>query len=285
MNFHFKDIFSLFYSEGIKVYALVGKSGTGKSFRSQYVANKYRIELIIDDGLLIRNNKIIAGKSAKKEKNFISAMKRALFRDETHCQETITAIQKEKSRKILIIGTSEKMIFTISQRLNLPSPFKIIKIEDVTTKEEIETALRIRYTEGKHVIPVPAIEITRTSPGIVYDSIQVFLKKMPFWRKEKSFEKTLVKPDFAIPKQTVLSKTTFMQMLSHCFYEFDYNIKIESLETEHFEDGYKLKINLRSPNKIQPSYIPEIQEFVIDSLERYGGIHILDAKVDIVPWS
>src|SRR5690554_1237243 len=47
--------------KGVKVYALVGRSGTGKSFRSKLVAEKHNIDLIIDDGLLIRDERIIAG--------------------------------------------------------------------------------------------------------------------------------------------------------------------------------------------------------------------------------
>ena len=38
----------------VTVYALVGESGTGKSFRSKLLAEKYGIDYIIDDGLLIQ---------------------------------------------------------------------------------------------------------------------------------------------------------------------------------------------------------------------------------------
>ena len=44
----------LWLIRGIRVYALVGESGTGKSFRAKLVAQKYGIDMIIDDGLLIR---------------------------------------------------------------------------------------------------------------------------------------------------------------------------------------------------------------------------------------
>ena len=37
----------------IKVYAFVGPSGTGKSYRAQMVAGEKNINFIIDDGLLI----------------------------------------------------------------------------------------------------------------------------------------------------------------------------------------------------------------------------------------
>ena len=39
------------------VFALVGESGTGKSFRAKLLAEKYGITAIIDDGLLIQNDK------------------------------------------------------------------------------------------------------------------------------------------------------------------------------------------------------------------------------------
>ena len=49
---------------GVQVTALVGKSGTGKSFRAQLIAQKYNIDVIVDDGLLIHGQKILAGRSA-----------------------------------------------------------------------------------------------------------------------------------------------------------------------------------------------------------------------------
>ncbi|MGP1508852.1 MAG: hypothetical protein ACTTJW_08265, partial [Sphaerochaeta sp.] len=179
----------------VKVYALVGRSGTGKSFRAQLVADKYHIPLIVDDGLLIRNDKIVAGKSAKQESNFLTAVKRALFQDTEHLKEVLNALHTERYSKILIIGTSEKMISKIALRLNLPEPAQIIHIEDIATKDEIDTAMRVRYSEGKHVIPVSPLQITRNYPTIVYDSIRVGLQKrfpfLSFWKKNQTVEKTL----------------------------------------------------------------------------------------------
>jgi hypothetical protein len=79
----------------------------------------------------------------------------------------VAALNKQKYHRLLIIATSEKMAYKIAERLGLPQPEKIIHIEDIATKEEIEAAMRSRYTEGKHVIPVPTIEVTRTYPQIV----------------------------------------------------------------------------------------------------------------------
>lgn len=64
--------------KGITVYALVGKSGTGKSFRAKLLAEKLGIPYIIDDGLLIFDDTILAGRSAKQE-NSISAQSKQRF--------------------------------------------------------------------------------------------------------------------------------------------------------------------------------------------------------------
>ena len=153
MNRVFKFAFS--HLNGIKVFALVGRSGTGKSHHSKLLAQKYHIDLIIDDGLLIRGDKILAGRSAKRDPNFITAVRTAVFDEEQHREEVQAALLKEKYKKILIIGTSEKMINKIINRLELPPVTRVFHIEEIATQEEIETAMRIRFTEGKHVIPVP----------------------------------------------------------------------------------------------------------------------------------
>ena len=45
----------------MRVYAFVGPSGTGKSYRAQMVAGENNISYIIDDGLLVNENAEVAG--------------------------------------------------------------------------------------------------------------------------------------------------------------------------------------------------------------------------------
>ena len=99
--------------QGINVYALVGKSGTGKSFRAKLLAEKLEVPFIIDDGLLIYENTILAGKSAKQEKNYISAIKTALFAEEEHRKSVVAKIQEKKVKKILLfVITSYSIHYT-----------------------------------------------------------------------------------------------------------------------------------------------------------------------------
>ena len=271
----------------MKTYALIGRSGTGKSFRAQYVASKYHIHLIIDDGLLIKGDKILAGKSAKQDPNFITALKTAVFQDEEHYQSVINALSKERIRKILILGTSDKMVFKIASRLNLAPPTTIIHIEDIATQDEIDTAMRIRYTEGRHVIPVPPIQVTRSYSSIVYDSIKVAFKKGLFliFSKKKQSENTLVKPEFSKRPETIqMSNSAISQMIAQCLYEYGNIFKVEEVEYTSTEQGYNLKTVLRTPTAITPENQAELKEYISDSLEKYGGLLIDNIELKINLW-
>ena len=162
--------------QGMQVYALVGKSGTGKSFRAKLLAEKIGVPYIIDDGLLIDDTTILAGRSAKQEKNYISAIKTALFTDPEHRKSVVHMIQEKKVKKILLIGTSEKMVTKLAETLELPPISQIIKIEEIASQQDIENAIKSRFEEGKHVIPVPAIEVKRDYAQILCDSIRIFFK-------------------------------------------------------------------------------------------------------------
>jgi ABC-type dipeptide/oligopeptide/nickel transport system ATPase component len=269
--------------KGIQTYALVGKSGTGKSFRAKLVAEKFGIELIIDDGLLIHDQKILAGKSAKKAKSYLGAIKTAVFDDKEHRISVVKALEKQKFKRILILGTSEKMIRKITSRLNLPSPFKILNIEQLASKEEIALAIKSRKMEGKHVIPVPAIEIHRTYPRFVYDSIRVFVKKNILFRGgNEVFEKAIVRPEFGEKGKIKISESAIAQMVNHCIDEFDDTISVKKIQVKNDPRGYKLKISIHIPLGIQMSgSIHNLQEYIIESIERYSGVLIHKVTITI----
>jgi ABC-type oligopeptide transport system ATPase subunit len=181
-----------------QTYALVGKSGTGKSFKAQVVAQKYGIDLLIDDGLLIRGQKIIAGRSAKKEKTILGAIRTAIFANPDQNEEVKRILAGESFRRILIIGTSVRMVERIRQTLGLSPIIRTIKIEDVSRKEEIEMALNVRAEQGKHIIPVPAVEIKRNYPHIFFESVKILLKgrSRRLAKRDIIVEKTVVRPEY-----------------------------------------------------------------------------------------
>jgi adenylate kinase family enzyme len=279
----FEGLFRVF--SRIKTYALVGESGTGKSFRAKLVAQKYNIEYIIDDGLLIKDNRILAGHSAKKEKTFMAAVKVALFDEKSHRDEVARKLQNEKIKKILLLGTSEKMIGKIASRLQLPPPDKIIKIEDIASQEEIEKAIRTRKIEGKHVIPVPSIEVKRSYPNIFYDAIRIFKgKKGPagLGPTPKVHEKSVVRPEYSKRGKVIISEAALSQMVIHCVDEYNQNIRIKKIVVKDDEMGYRLVITIDVPYGTQlGGNIHELQQYVIDNIERYTGILIEEVNIII----
>ncbi|MGN0739946.1 MAG: hypothetical protein ACI4LX_07225 [Treponema sp.] len=272
---------------GISVMALVGESGTGKSFKSKLLAQKYGIDAIIDDGLLIQNDKILGGRSAKTEKTYMGAVRIALFDDKEHRDSVARILKRSHIKKILILGTSEKMVIKIATRLQLPPPSKIIKIEDIATREEIDRAIRSRQVEGKHVIPVPAIEIKRNYSQIFYDSIKVFFSKPAklLGKKNagaKTFEKSVVTPEFSKKGRVIISEAALTQMTMHCVQEFDSNIRVKKFSIKTNSRGYRLVITIDVPfGKQLTGEIYKLQQYIVDNIEKFTGILIEEVSIVI----
>lgn len=279
----FSGILNFF--KGISVYALVGESGTGKSYRAKLIAQKHGIEAIIDDGLLIKDDKILAGHSAKKEKTYMGAVRVALFDDKSHRDEVAKVLQKSKIKKILILGTSEKMVNKIALRLQLPAPVKIFNIEQFATKEQIEEARRSRQIEGKHVIPVPAIEVKRNYSNIFHTALRIWgeKEKNPInSSKNKVFQKSVVRPEFSKKGRVSISEAALCQMVMHSVNEFDDGIKIKKLVIKTNERGYRLIITIDVPFGTQLSgKIHNMQQYIITNIERYTGILIEEVSIII----
>ncbi len=259
---------------GVRVYALIGKSGTGKSFRAHLVMEKYAIECLIDDGLLIRDQRIVAGRSAKREKAYLAAVKTALFTDKKHRHEVRNALERERFRRVLIIGTSEKMVEKIATALHLPAPHKTINIEEIATSEEIETAIHYRNVQGRHIIPVPSIEVKRNYPRIMADSIKIFLKKgVGIIKKHDIYEKTVVRPAFSRKGAVQISEAALTQMIFHCIAEFSPGIQVKRVVVKNDKSGYDLAVHIDVPFGAQLSgKVHALQSYIINSIERYTGI-------------
>ena len=178
------------------------------------VASSKNIKYIIDDGLLIKENEVIAGVSAKKAATKIETVKKALFNNKDEAEEIKKAFRKYKPESILILGTSDNMIQKIMTNLGLPELTETIYITDVATEEEMADAKRIRQTQGKHVIPVPTFEIKKDFSGFILDPLQIF-KSTGKDTTPYISEKSTIRPTFSYLGNFIISDTVFRQIIEY----------------------------------------------------------------------
>ena len=227
------------FMKKIKVYAFVGPSGTGKSYRAQLVASERNINFIIDDGLLIKENEVVAGESAKKAETKVATVKHALFYDDKEKEVIVRALKKYKPESILILGTSDGMVKKIASNLGLPEISETIYITDVATEEEMKTARRIRVTEGKHVIPVPTFEIKKDFSGYLLDPLQIFKSKGK-GQKPYISEKSIIRPTFSYLGKFTISDLVFRQILEYLAAQTPAIHKIIKTRVDNFGEGAKI---------------------------------------------
>ena len=263
----------------IKVYAFVGPSGTGKSNRAQMVAGEYDIKYIIDDGILVRNNDIVAGSSAKKAPTKIETVKRALFKNEQQRKEMIKAFNKLKPKSVLILGTSDKMVEEIAKNLELPKIQKTIYITDVATEEEINNAKRVRTTEGKHVIPVPTFEIKKDFSGFLLDPLQIF-KSKGMGEKPYISEKSIIRPTFSYMGKYTISDTVFRQIIEYIASKTDAVTQIIRVRVTKTEDGPSIYVEAEVKYGVNlVTKLNEFKEKCIKEIERQTTMNVVQMKI------
>ena len=259
------------------VVALVGPSGTGKSHRALQVAQEHHADAIIDDGILIKDGHIIAGQSAKTEKSKIMAVRRAIFVLPGHAEEVRNAIQKIQPHRILIIGTSENMVHKIAKTLKLPSIQLIVRIEDIASRAEIDLAQFHRLKEGKHIIPVPTIELKPHFSGYLIDPLQSIFKRSRV-RRRKLGEKSIVRPVFSYYGKLIIDDKVIRAVVKKVVGEKEFIKSVNSIRVDHLFKGDEdrglqitCEVVLNYGNHI-PTLVSQTQSNVREAVEFTTGM-------------
>jgi ABC-type dipeptide/oligopeptide/nickel transport system ATPase component len=262
----------------MKVYALVGESGSGKSYKALELAYENNINYIIDDGILIHKNKIIAGISAKQASTKIQAVKRAIFNDIEHQEKVKNRLLKKDIKQILVIGTSDKMVNQIVNRLNMGKINKTIYIEDISTKEEIAIAKESRKC-GNHIIPVPTLEVKSIASGLSINPIKKLFKR----GSTESFivEKTIIRPTFSYIGKFYINKNAINQIIFYELSKFEYISKINSMKFENKNGILKVFIILELNIFESIEAIFNIQKHIIKSLYEATSINVNSVDIRI----
>ena len=218
------------------VIALVGPSGTGKSHRALWVAQKNGADAIIDDGILIKDGKVVGGTSAKKEKNRIMAVRRAIFVLPGHASNVRKAIEESGPRRILLLGTSENMVQKIAKALRIGPVSKIIRIEDIASKKDMEIAQYRRLKRGEHIIPVPSIELKPHFSGYLIDPIKSFFKTSSAKRRRLG-ERSIVRPVFSYYGKLVIDDSVIKNIVHIVAEKIEHVYKVGGTRVRHVVSG------------------------------------------------
>lgn len=263
----------------MRLYALVGKSGTGKSHHCMSVAHDYKLDYIIDDGLLISGSRIVAGKSAKREATKMASVHRAIFSDPNHASEVRRALDKNHAESLLIIGTSDKMVNRIAETLKLGPIEKIIYIEDITTPEERAVAAEMRNKQGKHIIPVPTFELKRQFSGYFTDPITLFFKRKGQTIAE---EKTIMRPSYSYLGEYKISQKVIADICAYEISRFDSIYKLNKMKIITAANGFltiDIDVTVNFPCRVSKQMELAAGQ-VKESVENHTGIAIRRVSVN-----
>lgn len=267
--------------EDLRIVGFIGPSGTGKSHRSTWVARERGIDCIIDDGLLIKGNQVIAGISAKRESTRIASIKRALFLDEGHAAAVKKAIRDYAPAGILILGTSDGMVENIVRKLDLPEISQKVYITDVADEFEIKQALSTRREQGKHVIPVPTFELKKDFSGYFLDPLQIFRRKGK-GSYQLEGEKSVVRPTFSYLGNYTISDYTIYQMVEYVATHTKGVNKITRFRVEKRADGVYIDMDLTLfYGYVIKQLVHDIQDKVREDVEHLTALNIKSIDITV----
>lgn len=265
----------------MRVVGFIGPSGTGKSHRALWVSRENRIDYIIDDGLLIHENGVVAGSSAKKAPTKIGSVKAALFLEAGRADSMRAAFARCKPDAVLILGTSEGMVDKIAAVLALGPVTERIYIQDVASPDEIEQARNTRNNQGKHVIPVPAIELKKQFSGFFLDPLQIF-RRRGAGEVQHVGEKTVVRPSFSYYGRFIISDFVIYQVIQHILDNEPAIEKMTRFRTNNSPEGLLVDMDLvmRYGFPIR-KVLKQVQEVIRRELDRFAGLVVRNMQIQV----
>lgn len=263
----------------VEVVAFVGPAGSGKSHRAGIVAHQHHCEVIIDDGLLIRDGKIVAGSSAKREDNKMAAVRRAIFMEPDHREEVRSALWNTKPKKVLVLGTSDDMIVRICDALDLPHPEQIIRIEEIASPAQIRLARRKRL-EGKHVIPAPTFEVKKTFSGYMIDPLRFFLKREADM-ESVPLEKSVVRPTFSSLGRFFIADTVLAAIATRAAESIEGVGRVNKVVVESRREGVQVQMEIILRYGCQVwDVLKEAQAAVAQQLDHMTALNVLEVNLE-----
>ena len=267
----------------MEVIAFIGPTGTGKSHRASKVGHDCGADVLIDDGILIKDNRIIAGSSAKYESNKIRSVKKAIFIDEEHAKEVREALQQLNVSKVLVLGTSRNMVDRIVHALQLPPVSKVIRIQDVSTPAAIMKARETRLTQNKHIVPVPKIELQPHFPNFMIDPMRLF-NKTPRQPRYHFGEVSVVRPNrFSVFGKLIITERAVAMIVREELLKDPALVAVSRITVKNMENperGLVLKLNVTVRYGVNiPEVVHAAQDRIKTQVEYMTWMTVSDVNI------
>ena len=267
----------------MEVIAFIGPTGTGKRHRASKVAHDCGADVLIDDGILIKDNRIIAGSSAKYESNKIRSVKKAIFIDEEHAKEVREALQQLNVSKVLVLGTSRNMVDRIVHALQLPPVSKVIRIQDVSTPAAIMKARETRLTQNKHIVPVPKIELQPHFPNFMIDPMRLF-NKTPRQPRYHFGEVSVVRPNrFSVFGKLIITERAVAMIVREELLKDPALVAVSRITVKNMENperGLVLKLNVTVRYGVNiPEVVHAAQDRIKTQVEYMTWMTVSDVNI------
>ena len=143
----------------------------------------------------------------------------------------------------------------------------------------METARRIRVTEGKHVIPVPTFEIKKDFSGYLLDPLQIF-KSMGNGKKYIS-EKSIIRPTFSYMGNFTISDNVFKQLAEYLANKLDEVKRVLKTRVTNSEEGaiIYMEIEVVYGCNVKET-LRDFKQKAIREIENWTSMNV--AKMDVV---
>ena len=129
------------------------------------------------------------------------------------------------------------MINKIIGRLGLDKPVKTVYISQIATKAEIKKARYSRLHDGKHIVPVPSVELKPHFTGYFADlPYNIFSKHR---RQEKNADRSIVRPAFSIYGKLLIADSAIEDIINIIANKMDGVERITDLRVRRRSDNSK----------------------------------------------
>ena len=174
------------------------------------------------------------------------------------------------------------MVKKIAENLGFPPISETVYIQDVATEEEMETARRIRVTQGKHVIPVPTFAIKKDFSGYLLDPLQIFKSK---GRGNQPYitEKSIIRPTFSYLGNYTISDSVFKQIIDFIAFKNKGVHKVNKVRIEKNEienDGVHIYMEITIMYGVNIKEVVNVfKSKIIKEIENLTAMNVLSMDV------